>query len=137
MAFREYIFNNFWLKFFSLFAAILIWFWVASVQRERTVVPSSFTNFSRFQSVPVAVQVLTAPGDARVFKVVPDTVHVTITGEAAVLNELTKKEVKAYVDLTDLKLNENDERKVILHVPPEVTVREVSPSVVKVQQVSP
>jgi YbbR domain-containing protein len=138
MAFRDYILNHFWLKLFSLLAAILLWFWIQTgIQSEHRIGQNPFVNLSSRESVEVKVSVLAPPGDARVFKVVPEKVYVTITGEAAVLNELTKKELKAYVDLTDLKRDEDDERRVELHVPGGVTVIRVSPLVVKIQQVSP
>ncbi len=138
MALRDYILNHFWLKLFSLLAAVLIWFWIQQgIETDRKIGPNPFVNFTSRESVPVNVTVLTPPGDARVFKVVPAQVYVTITGEAAVLNELTRKELKAYVDLTDLKRNEDDERKVQLHVPSGVTVIRISPQAVKIQQVSP
>ncbi len=138
MAFRDYILNHFWLKLFSLLAAVLLWIWIQTgIQNEHRIGQNPFVNFSSRDSVEVKVSVLTPPGDARVFKVVPEAVYVTFTGEAAVLNEVTKKELKAYADLTDLKRNEDDERKVQLHVPTGVTVIRVSPQAVKVQQVSP
>ncbi|MDB6029547.1 MAG: YbbR family protein [Verrucomicrobiales bacterium] len=138
MALREYILNHFWLKLFSLLAATLLWFWIQTgIQNDHKLGPNPFVNFTSRESVPVTVTVLTPPGDARVFKVDPEKVHVTITGEAAVLNELSKKELKAYADLTDLKNSEDDERLVHLHVPSGVTVIKVSPAVVKIQQVSP
>lgn len=138
MALRDYILNHFWLKLFSLLAAILLWFWIQTgINKEHKLGQNPFMNFSSRESVPVAVTVLGPPGDARVFKVEPSQIYVTITGEAAVLNELTRKELKAYVDLTDLKRNEDDDRKIELHVPDGVTIVRLSQRSVKVQQVSP
>src|SRR4051794_37353743 len=98
MALRDYILNHLWLKVFSLVSATLLWFWIQTgIQNDHKLGPNPFVNFTSRESVSVAVTVLTPPGDARVFKVVPEKVYVTITGEAAVLNELTKKELKAYV----------------------------------------
>ena len=137
MAFREYILSHFWLKLFSLLAAVLLWVWIQTgIQTDHRINSSSFINPGR-EVVQVSVTVLSPPGDARVFHVVPEKVDVTITGESAVLNDLTKRELKAYVDLTDLKKNEEDERRVELHVPTGVTVIRISPLVVKVEQVSP
>jgi len=136
---REFIQHNFWLKLISLVLAVIIWFMIQlGIQSDFKLTQNPITNPIIQESLALPLQVLTQPGDARVFQVAPREVTITITGEAAVLREISKRDYKAYVDLTLIHHNEPMmTEKVRLHVPSGVTVMAVSPQAVKVEQVSP
>lgn len=138
MVFRELIQRNFWLKLFSFALATLIWVAIkfGIVRGDRSFAETSVVNpVSRGVDIPVYV--LTLPGDARVFKIMPNMVNVTLMGEAALLRELPQKDLRAYVDMTEIRRNENSTEKVRLHIPGGLTVTHIAPLAVAVEQVSP
>ena len=138
MVLREIILHNFWLKLLALFFAALIWFVVQfGIQTDFKMGHNPITNPIVQDKMVLSVEVLTQPADARIFKLMPGTVSITITGEAAVLRELSKKDFRAYVDLTEIHHNEGLSEKVRLHSPAGVTIMALSPLAVKVEQVSP
>ena len=139
MSLRRLIQENFWLKLFSLMLAIVIWFFVRfGSQTDVGFGQNPITNPIIEESIPVPVYVVTQPGDARIFKVSPEYVHITTMGESAILKKYTpRRDYKAYVDLAEIRKNEAPEHEVRLHVPNGVTVLNVAPRVVTVEQVSP
>jgi hypothetical protein len=138
MSFRALIQHNFWLKLFSLLLATLIWFaihfWIDSgnPQPQSPIINPLTREFFR-----LPVRVLTQPGDARVFKVEPDQVIVTITGEAAVIRDLSAKSIFVYVDLSNIRSVRETNQQVKLDIPKGVTLMDVVPRAVNVEQVSP
>ncbi|MGI8966465.1 MAG: hypothetical protein ACR2H1_10325, partial [Limisphaerales bacterium] len=87
-------------------------------------------------SMHLPVTVMLTPGDERVFKLNPKEVFVSVAGESAVLNELLRKDLKAYVDLTGVRHEESPYR-VQMHVPVGVTVLRIVPLAVNVEQILP
>ena|SRR5687768_10384872 len=138
MSLRTFIQHNFWLKLFSLLLATLIWFaiqhfWIESGNRQ----PSNpITNPIARQLFRLPVRVLTKPGDDRVFKVDPKEVSVSITGEAAVLREVTPRNIFVYVDVGNIRSARETNQQVKVDVPKEI-MAEVVPRTVNVEQVSP
>ena len=136
MSLRSLIFHNFWLKLFSLALACLVWVFVKYRNKgDLDIRPTPLVNLSTQDSMRLPVAALTLPADARVFKIDPPNVYVTLTGEAALLKELSAQNIKAYVDLSEIR-NEDSTYLVKVHAPPDITVR-VLPKVVSVQQISP
>lgn len=138
MALRAFIQHNFWLKLFSLLLATLIWFaihfWIESGNPQ----PQSPINnpvTREFYRLPV--RVLTQPGDSRVFKVDPDQVIVKLTGEAAIMRDLSPKTVSVFVDLSNSRSARETNQQVKLDIPSGVTLMDVVPRAVNVEQVSP
>jgi YbbR domain-containing protein len=136
MSLRAFILHNFWLKLFSLLLATLIWFaihfWVEGGNRQPQ---NPITNQITRQLFRLPVRVLTKPGDERVFKVDPPEVSVSVTGEAAVLRDLTPKNISVYVDVANIRSSRETNQQVKVDVPKEITV-DVVPRTVNVEQVS-
>ena len=138
MSLRELILQNFWLKLFSLLLAILIWFairvfWIEGGNRQPQ---SSIVNPISRQLFRLPVRVLNKPGDTRIFKVDPDEVSVSITGEAAVLRDITPRNIFIYVDVASMRSSRETNQQVKVDVPKEITA-DVVPRTVNVELISP
>ena len=137
MSLREIILHNFWLKLFSLLLATLIWFAVRYGIETNFHPTNPITNPIEKNSYRLPISVLTQPGDSRIFKLTPDTVFVTVNAEAAILREIAKADLHAYVDLTIIRHNEKSPQKIHLQVPDGINVIEVMPLSTLVEQISP
>ena len=137
MSLRASILHNFWLKLFSLLLATLIWFaihfWIESGNRQPT---NPITNPLTREFLRLPVRILAQPGETRVFKIDPDEVVVSITGEDAVLRDLSHKNFSAFVDLTNIRSSHETNQQVKLDIPAGVTA-EVVPRTVNVELVTP
>lgn len=133
MSLRAFIQHNFWLKLFSLLLATLIWFaihfWVESGNRQPA---NPITNPIARQLFRLPVNVLTKPGDDRVFKVDPKEISVSITGEAAVVRDVTSKNIFVYVDVANIRSARETNQQVKVDVPKEI-IAEVVPRTVNVE----
>lgn len=125
MALRSLLFDNLWLKLFSLLLATLIWLTVRtslnSATRETT---------RRFARQPVVV--MTESEEYRSFSVEPQQVSVTVRGPAALIDDMNDRDIHAFVQLA----GENSMAgmyPVEVHVPPGVTVVLVAPRTVLVR----
>jgi hypothetical protein len=126
MSLRNLILQNFWLKFFSIALATVIWLAIYhSIHNEENL------------NIRVPVSIQTTPGDKRVFRVIPDEVVVIAIGKRAALFHATRKDIHVYVDLTSFDATESTSQELKADAPPDVNVLEIIPSTVEVQQVSP
>lgn len=137
MTLRHLVFHNFWIKFFSLALATAIWFAIKYVIQADLNPPQTPVLNPAQRSFSLAINVLTQPGDARIFKITPDNVVLTIDGESAVLRKYANRDFKAYVDLTAIRTNIMESLEVRLHMPYDVNIRSLTHKVVNVEQVSP
>ncbi len=138
MSLRALILHNFWLKLFALLLATLIWFAIHfGIANDFRIPQNPITNPTVTQFLRLPIRVLTQPGDSRVFKVDPDEVIVTVTGEGAVLRDLTPKIIAAYVDLANSRSTRETNQQIKLNIPSGVTVVNFAPRAVNVEQVSP
>ena len=126
MPLRPFIFENLWLKVFSLILATLIWFAIQSNQLPQNL-------FSpRAQELRCPVNVMVPPGNPTAFKVEPGVVLVKLRADEAVLKKLSSETIHAYVTITDApSLNHLFRVQVI--VPRDVTLKEVVPNEVSVK----
>ncbi len=138
MALRQFIQHNFWLKLFSLMLAVVIWFSIKyGIQADISFGQNIVTNPVVEESRAIPIQILTQSGDARVFKVSPEYVRITCTGESAILRKYRAHlDFKAYIDLTDMQKKER-EQEIKIHVPSGITVLRILPRSAIVEQVSP
>jgi YbbR domain-containing protein len=136
MSLRRLIQENFGLKLFSLVLAVLIWFFI-KYEGDVAFGRTPFTNFVSEDYSRIPIFVLTQPGDARVFKISPEMVDITVTAESAVLRRFYRRDFKVYLDLTNIRDGEPPSQELRVHVPPGVTVLNVLPRAVTVEQVSP
>lgn len=138
MSVRAFIQHNFWLKLFSLLLATLIWFAINfGIQNEMQLPQNPITNPATKENLNIPVRVLTRPGDPRVFKVEPEEVTVSITGEAAILQAVNSKTISVFVDLTNVRSQRETNQQVRLNIPEGVIVINVSPRAVNVEEVLP
>ena len=130
MPLRSFILNNLWLKLFSLFFATLIYFAIESSQSDFKFPGALFPSPELEVRCPVAV--MDAPGSHAAFLVEPGGVVVKVLGKDAVLKKLVPESIQAFVRLTGVS-NFRRSFRVEVIVPPEVTLREVTPDQVFVQ----
>ncbi len=138
MPLRAFIQHNFWLKLFSLMLATLIWFAIHfGIENNFRVPQNPITNPTTKDFLRLPVRILTQPGDARIFKVDPKEVEVSITGEEAILRDITPKSISVFVDLTNVHASRETNQQIRLDIPSGVTVIHVSPRAVNIEQISP
>jgi hypothetical protein len=127
---RHLILHNFWLKFSSIALAMVIWLAIHySIHNENGLIGPKY--------IPAPVSIRTAPGDKRVFRIIPKEVVVIAVGEDAAMRRAASSEVRVFVDLTDFTSTESVTRKLHADASPDIYVLHISPPEVQVQQVSP
>jgi len=131
MSLRPFIFQNLWLKLFSLILAILIWLAIQSNQSDHQLLHLLFPAQTRELQCPITV--MTTPVTRSVLRIEPGTVAVKVrAGDAAVLKNLRPESIQAYVRLPDLP-NLSRLLRVEVIVPRDVSLKEVIPEQVYVQ----
>ena len=123
-ALSNLIFNNFWLKFFSIALATVIWLGI------HYDIHNQFSISQIKMSVPV--EIVIPPGDSRIFKITPSVVVVIAVGEKE-----AQKNIRVYVDLTNFRSKRSATEEVHADVPPEINILEINPATVAVEQTSP
>jgi hypothetical protein len=130
---RHLILHNFWLKLFSIAMATVIWLAVDNnIHNEQNINQMLTADYIR---VPVSVQ--TTPGDKRVFRVTPNEVVVIAVGKDAASFQATRKDIRVTLDLTHFDAKESSTEELKAQAPPGISVLEIIPYTVQVQQVSP
>jgi YbbR domain-containing protein len=137
MTLQSLILRNFWLKFFSVALATVIWLSIHyGIQNESPMSTSNINHLLAQEYIRVPVTVVTAPGDPRVFRITPNEVVVIVMGEESALRSASNKDFKVSVDLTNF--HSKGAKQMVLEslAPADVTVEEISPNTVTVEQVS-
>jgi hypothetical protein len=133
MPLRDLILHNFWLKFFSIALATVIWLAIDnSIHNEQNLNQLLTADYIRVQ-----VSVQTNPGEKRVFRITPNEVVVIAVGKDAATFQATRKNVRVNLDLTHFDARESNTEELKAQAPPGITVLEIIPYTVQVQQVSP
>jgi YbbR domain-containing protein len=131
---RHLIFDDFWLKLFSLALAVLIWITVSlAIQKEVSPVAAlALTNPERrtFSNLPVVV--MSSASDVRSFKVNPNEVEVTVEGDAKRLQSLQPKDIRVIVDLTGIESARDLTKRIEVSTPAGVTHVLVAPQEVHI-----
>lgn len=122
---RNLLLEDFWLKFFSLALAALIWFTVTFVSQKEVR-----TDKRVFFSLPVTV--LSTAEDVRNFRVSPGVVQVTVQGDGGILQNLQSKDIRVMVDLTGVMAARELRKRVEVSAPAGVTFLRVTPEEVQV-----
>ena len=117
---RAIFFNDLGWKLFSLVLAVGIWLTVHKIIDEPKNNAASTAGepvtFGRtFGSLPVFVVATAA--DVHLYRVVPKTVAVTVSGSPEAIAGLQTNQLRATVDLTDLDAAKNLERTVEISTP--------------------
>ncbi len=127
---RDFLTKDLGWKLFSLALAIAIWLVVRPIENEATSVanPLSVHPEHTFSNLPVLI--VSAAADVREFKVHPSAVTVTVSARPEILDELSDKEIRVLVDLSDIEAARNLRKRVEISTPPGVTfVRVIPPDV--------
>ncbi len=130
---RNLLFEHFWLKFFSLALAILIWFifYFAGEKEGSPIPPLSLATEKRvFSNLPVVV--MSSAADVRSFKVYPDKVEVTVQGDSKTLDSLQSKDIRVIVDLTGVEEARGLRKRIDVSTPAGVAHVRVAPEEVQV-----
>ena len=119
------------LKLFALALAVLIWTTVhAIIEDGGGGSPSSFQPRRTFRELPVWVT--STANEGRAVRVNPDKVDVTVRGRKEILEQLTPKDIRVTVILTDIAEARDLRQHVDVNTPPGVTLVRVAPADVKV-----
>jgi len=127
---RDIILNNFWWKVTALALAIVVRFALRPEDGQPLLPRTMHTRY--LVSHPIT---LSKPAtDLREFKVTPENVDITLSGDAKVLKDLDDREVRATVDIRDLEPGTNSVR-IHLFVPPEggIKLERLTPDRVQVE----
>jgi hypothetical protein len=135
---RRVILHNFWLKIISIGLGALIWLALHSkAQSDATPAQQRITGLKAKQRFKVPIYVIVQPGDSRVFKLSQREATLDVVGEDSVLRKLMTRDLRVYVDLTDLNTVQPAIRSLRPHIPPDLTVGDVQPPSVTVETVPP
>jgi YbbR domain-containing protein len=128
--FSDTILKNLSWKLLSFGLATSIWLTIHfTIQRspKSTQNPAS-TSSSLTLRLPIAV--MTAATDARVFKVAPSAVDVTIRGESSAVEMVKASDIQVYIDVVDAR---SLEKNVQVRIPDGVNLVKVAPTEVTVE----
>jgi YbbR domain-containing protein len=131
---RHLLFDDFWLKLFSLALAVVIWITVSlAIQKEVSPAASlALTNPGRLTFSHLPVIVLSSASDVRSFKVNPNEVEVTVEGDIKRLQNLQPKDIRVMVDLTGIESARDLTKRIDVSTPAGVTHTMVAPQEVQI-----
>jgi hypothetical protein len=129
---RDWILNNFGWKITALVLAIAVRF-ALRPEDGQPLLPDSLRTTTRYM-VAHPITLSKPATDLRQFKVTPENVDITLSGEAKVLKELDDREVRATVDIRDLEPG-SDTVQIHVFVPPEggIKLKKIYPDRVHVE----
>ena len=132
---RNLVVHDFWLKLFSLGLAFLIWYIVSPAAYKKEASPvAALVNAAPEQTfVNVPVLIMSAAADVHDFKVSPNQVIVTVSGESRRLGEIRAQDIRALVDLTGIEAAPRGSRlRIGVTTPTGITLVRVVPEEVEV-----
>jgi hypothetical protein len=121
MNFRDLILNNFWWKLTALALAIIVRL-ALHPQDGQPLLPESMRPMHTRYLVAHPIILSKPATDLREFKVMPETVDITLSGDSKFLKNLDDREVRATVDVRDISPDTNTVR-IHVFVPPEGGIR--------------
>jgi YbbR domain-containing protein len=122
---RNLVFEDFWLKLFSLVLAVLTWLTVTFASNKEIGTESRV-----FSNLPVTI--LASAEDVHNFKVSPHEVEIMVRADPKTLQSLQSKDVRAIVDLTGVAAARVLHKRIEVSVPAGVTCLRVVPEAVQV-----
>ena len=133
MVWRDFILNNIWWKITALFLAVVVWVTFHSSDELESLV--SLTSSRSFVRHPVTV--MEAANDVRNFRLAPDEVDITVSGEVSLIRSLAGSDLHAFVDLTRIKTNKVNSAEVQVYRPRGVRLERVVPDEVRLELIKP
>lgn len=128
---RDLLIKDVGWKLFSLFLAVAIWLTVHRILEESysPVIHAGGSTLT-YGNLPVFIEA--SASDVHLYHVTPNTVSVTVGGSPDAIAVLQADEVRATVDLTDIKIPGDLQRRVEVSVPSGITLIKVDPQTVSV-----
>jgi YbbR domain-containing protein len=120
-------------KLLSLALAVAIWVTIHFTIQGSSKQPRNPVVTVNTLTMQLPITVMTAASDARVFKVHPSAVSVTIAGDVFTLEKVKEADVQVFVDLVGVTDAQGLRRKVQVNLPTAVTLVRVIPSDVSVE----
>jgi YbbR domain-containing protein len=123
--FRELFIKDIGWKIFSLLLAAFIWLTVHKIIAEPTspVLPTGSTL--TIGALPVFI--VASAADVHLYRVLPNTVSVTVSGSPDAIATLSANQIRATVDLTEIDAAKELKRRVDVSVPSGITLLKVDP----------
>jgi YbbR domain-containing protein len=122
MDIKNFIFNNFLIKLFSLFFAIILWLFVTSQG-----------NLEVNLNIPLELR--KAPSNMLIVGDVADYIDVRLKGRQSVIKNLSAGQISAHLDLSNAQTGEN-----VIHLssenivmPPNIEVTRISPKSIRIR----
>ena len=121
---REFFIKDWGWKAFSLLLAVAIWLTVHKIIEEPKAAATD--GAATYDNLPV--EIVSAHGDVRDYRLIRTTVKVTVSGTPEVIAVLQANQIHATVDVTaDLEAGKDSRRRVDVATPPGVTLISVEP----------
>ncbi|HEX5220415.1 MAG TPA: CdaR family protein [Verrucomicrobiae bacterium] len=118
--FRDLILKNLGWKILSLGLAVAIWWGI------RPSIDDDGASVRTFSEIPI--QIVSSTTDVRAFRVDPEKVSITVQGPSQMINVLTYREIRAFVDVTSADTSQNFNRPLRIATPPGITLMRVEPA---------
>jgi hypothetical protein len=135
MALPDLILNNFRSKAGALTMAMFVWFLIQFAisrgYRPPRETPLTDTRDHTFTDVPVLV--LCTPENSQVFRVTPAKVEITVRGTPLALNQLSKDEIRALVDLADTTNVVSEVKDILVRSPHHIALTSITVKPAQVQ----
>jgi YbbR domain-containing protein len=127
---RDLFIKDWGWKLFSLFLAVAIWLTVHKIIEEPKESPAFSANPVTYGNLPVLI--VASASDVHLYRVVPDTVSVTVSGSPDAIAVLQANHIRATVDLTAIESARDFKRRVDVSVPDGIELVSVDPAQVSV-----
>jgi YbbR domain-containing protein len=121
---HDFFTKDFGWKLLSLLLAITVYFTVKGRAPNET--PGQWET-KEFTKVPVRVT-FSATAEVRDFRIEPDTVNVTIRARPEVMSGISERDIQVSVDLSTVESARGLRQRVVISLPPGVTLVRTSPS---------
>lgn len=122
MDIRNLIFNNFLIKLFSLFFAIILWLFVTSQGKLE-------------MNLNIPLELRNAPSNMLIVGDVADYIDVRLKGRQSVIGSLSAGQISAHLDLSNAQTGENviylSSENIVM--PPNIEVMRISPKSIKIR----
>ncbi len=123
---RDLFIKDWGWKLFSLFLAVAIWLTVHKIIEEpKESAATASANPVTYGNLQILV--VASASDVHLYRVVPDTVSVTVSGPPEAIAVLQANQIRVIVDLTDVESAKDFKRRVDVSVPSGIELVSVDP----------